>query len=253
MPPKRTSKPYDHSNYYPYQQYSPDAAAYYYPNYPTASGADPTYYHNLTTPQYSAGEQTGAGYPYVPAGIATTSTTSPVLIGPVLPSVAPTTLASTKDNTGASTANTTITRSTADTVPSQVKNYNKKRKFTRAAGGEVWDDSTLAEWDPNDFRLFAGDLGNEVTDDLLTRTFSTYPSFVKAKVIRDKKTGKSRGYGFISFKDPADFSRAWRDWNGKYVGNRPIKLRKSNWRDRNLEVKRRKEGDIIQLPPRLKR
>jgi len=63
---------------------------------------------------------------------------------------------------------------------------------------------------------------------------------VKAKVIRDKKTSKTRGFGFVSFKDPVDFTRAMKDLNGKYVGSRPIKLRKSNWKDRNIDVARQK-------------
>jgi len=66
----------------------------------------------------------------------------------------------------------------------------------------------------DDFRLFAGDLGNEVTDELLTKTFSKYPSFLKAKVVRDKKTQKCKGYGFISFAEPDDFARAWKEMNG---------------------------------------
>ena len=32
-----------------------------------------------------------------------------------------------------------------------------------------------------------------------------------------------------------------REMDGKYVGNRPIKLRKSNWKDRNIGVVRKKE------------
>ncbi|KAG0243832.1 hypothetical protein B0O80DRAFT_486972 [Mortierella sp. GBAus27b] len=106
----------------------------------------------------------------------------------------------------------------------------------RKAAGQVWEDSSLLEFDENDFRLFAGDLGNEVTDELLTKTFSKYPSFLKAKVVRDKRTQKTKGYGFISFSQPDDFARAWKEMNGKYVGNRPIKLRKSQWKDRNVEI-----------------
>eukprot|EP00842_Homolaphlyctis_polyrhiza_P007054 jgi/Hompol1/938/HPOL_001074-RA len=90
----------------------------------------------------------------------------------------------------------------------------------------------MLEWDDNDYRMFCGDLGNEVTDDLLTKTFSRYPSFIKAKVVRDKQSNKTKGYGFVSFKDPEDFVKAMREINGKYVGNRPIKLRKSSWKDR---------------------
>ncbi|KAI9230299.1 MAG: hypothetical protein DHS80DRAFT_9025, partial [Piptocephalis tieghemiana] len=111
----------------------------------------------------------------------------------------------------------------------------------RAAGGEVWDDPTLLEWDPNDFRLFCGDLGHEVTDEVLARAFRRYPSFQKAKVVMDKRNAKSRGFGFVSFKEPSDYASAFREMQGKYVGNRPIKLRKSNWQDRSLVLRKRKE------------
>ena len=67
----------------------------------------------------------------------------------------------------------------------------------------------------DDFRIFCGDLGNEVTDETLARAFSRYPTFLKAKVVRDKKSNKTRGYGFVSFKDPNDFVRAMREMNGK--------------------------------------
>nr|CAG8439443.1 9654_t:CDS:2 [Entrophospora candida] len=96
------------------------------------------------------------------------------------------------------------------------KNQNSKKKqkpIIRAAGGEVWEDSTLLEWDSNDYRLFCGDLGNEVTDDMLYKAFSKYSSIQKAKVIRDKRTGKSKGYGFVSFKDADEFVKAWKEMN----------------------------------------
>lgn len=78
----------------------------------------------------------------------------------------------------------------------------------RVAGGSVWEDHSLSDWSDDDFRIFCGDLGNDVNDELLTRTFNKYPSFQKAKVIRDKRTGKSKGYGFVSFKEPQDFIKA---------------------------------------------
>lgn len=49
-----------------------------------------------------------------------------------------------------------------------------------------------------------GDLGNDVDDDKLRQFFICYPSFAKGKVVRDKKTGKSKGFGFASFLDPDD-------------------------------------------------
>ena len=65
-----------------------------------------------------------------------------------------------------------------------------------------------------DYRIFCGDLGNDVNDDTLAKSFSRYPSFQKAKVIRDKWTKKTKGYGFVSFKDPHDYMQAMKEMNG---------------------------------------
>lgn len=86
----------------------------------------------------------------------------------------------------------------------------------------------------DDFRIFVGNLGNEVTDDGLKRAFYVYKSCVRAKVVRDKRTNKSKGFGFVSFLDATDFVRALREMNGKYIGNRPCKLTKSKWEERNI-------------------
>ena len=72
----------------------------------------------------------------------------------------------------------------------------------------------------DDFRIFCGDLGNDVNDDTLARSFSKYPTFLKAKVIRDKYTKKTKGYGFVSFKDPHDFMQAMREMNGECLRER---------------------------------
>ncbi|XP_072381069.1 uncharacterized protein [Diabrotica undecimpunctata] len=124
---------------------------------------------------------------------------------------------------------------------------SKNRKLMRTAGGQTWEDSSLSDWPDDDFRIFCGDLGNDVTDELLTRTFNKFPSFQRAKVIRDKRTNKSKGYGFVSFKDPADFTKAMKEMNGRYVGSRPIKLRKSTWRNRCIDIVKKKEKEKVAL------
>jgi len=111
----------------------------------------------------------------------------------------------------------------------------RTRKFCRKAAGQVWEDDTLANWPKDDFRIFAGNLGNDVTDDSLKLAFSKYKSCSMARVVRDKRTGKSKGYGFVSFLDPHDFVRALKEMNGKYICNRPCKLMKSRWKDRNCD------------------
>ena len=37
------------------------------------------------------------------------------------------------------------------------------------------------------------------------------------------------GFGFVSFSDAAEGAKALREMDGKYIGNRPCKLRKSSW------------------------
>lgn len=111
----------------------------------------------------------------------------------------------------------------------------QNKKFVRAGGGDVWVDNTLNEWPENDFRIFVGDLGKEVSTDLLAKAFQHYKSFAKAKVVKSKLENKGRGYGFVSFLDPMDCAKAIREMNGKYLGSRPMKIRKSTWKDRDLD------------------
>ncbi|KAK6587752.1 RNA recognition motif [Cryptosporidium xiaoi] len=121
------------------------------------------------------------------------------------------------------------------------KEQSKKR--LRKAAGQVWVDNTLDEWPENDFRLFCGDLGNDVTEEVLANAFKKYPSFEKCKVIRNKHTGKTRGYGFVSFTDPKDMLSALKEMNRKYVGSRPITLKRSKWKDREIDSERNKKFD----------
>ena len=103
----------------------------------------------------------------------------------------------------------------------------KQKTVVRSGGGQTWQDPSLLEWDPAHFRLFVGNLAGEVTDESLLKAFSKYPSCHKARVVRDKRTTKSKGYGFVSFVDGEEYFQAARDMQGKYIGSHPVLLRKS--------------------------
>ena len=86
----------------------------------------------------------------------------------------------------------------------------KRVTVLRKGGGKVWEDQTLLEWSPCElfcfsissaaspnislawFRLFVGDLSNDVSDDVLANAFNKYTSFQKARVIRDRLSQKVR-------------------------------------------------------------
>ncbi|KAF5514662.1 putative RNA-binding protein [Colletotrichum fructicola] len=113
----------------------------------------------------------------------------------------------------------------------------RKKTVVREGGGKKWSDDTLAEWDPSHLRLFVGNLAGEVTDDSLLKAFSRWKSVQKSRVIRDKRTAKSKGYGFVSFNDADDFFQAAKEMNGKYIQSHPVVVRKANTEIKITNVK----------------
>ncbi|KAF5452929.1 hypothetical protein F2P56_027881 [Juglans regia] len=76
------------------------------------------------------------------------------------------------------------------------------------------------------YNIFVGDLSPEVTDATLFACFSVYPSCSDARVMWDQKTGRSRGFGFVSFRSQQDAQSAINDLTGKWLGSRQIRC---NW------------------------
>ncbi|XP_034696046.1 oligouridylate-binding protein 1B-like isoform X2 [Vitis riparia] len=76
------------------------------------------------------------------------------------------------------------------------------------------------------FNIFVGDLSPEVTDATLFACFSVFPSCSDARVMWDQKTGRSRGFGFVSFRNQQDAQSAINDITGKWLGSRQIRC---NW------------------------
>ena len=109
---------------------------------------------------------------------------------------------------------------------SKTANPEKKVTVIRKGGGQVWEDNTLLEWDPTQFRIMVGNLAGEVTDDSLAKAFAQY-GVSKARVIRDKRTTKSKGFGFVSFTDGELGFKAAREMVGKYIGSHPVTIQRS--------------------------
>ncbi|CAO2164137.1 unnamed protein product [Urochloa humidicola] len=87
-----------------------------------------------------------------------------------------------------------------------------------ATAGEKRDDSP-------DYTIFVGDLAADVTDYVLQETFRVhYPSVKGAKVVTDKLTMRSKGYGFVKFGDPNEQARAMTEMNGMHCSSRPMRI-----------------------------
>ncbi|KAF2654632.1 hypothetical protein K491DRAFT_600430 [Lophiostoma macrostomum CBS 122681] len=86
--------------------------------------------------------------------------------------------------------------------------------------------NTAKEDTSNHFHIFVGDLSNEVNDEVLLQAFSTFGPVSEARVMWDMKTGRSRGYGFVAFRDRSDAERALSSMDGEWLGSRAIRC---NW------------------------
>ncbi|CAF9930916.1 MAG: hypothetical protein GOMPHAMPRED_005767 [Gomphillus americanus] len=78
----------------------------------------------------------------------------------------------------------------------------------------------------NHFHIFVGDLSNEVNDEVLYQAFSAFGSISEARVMWDMKTGRSRGYGFVAFRDRDHAEKALSSMDGEWLGSRAIRC---NW------------------------
>lgn len=78
--------------------------------------------------------------------------------------------------------------------------------------------------------LFIFHLPNEWTDEDLEQNFSTFGNIVSARIMTDRETGRSRGFGFVSFDNPQSALAAVKGMNGfSVLGKRlKVQLKKEN-------------------------
>lgn len=71
-------------------------------------------------------------------------------------------------------------------------------------------------------KLFVGSLPYSVTDDDLADLFKDFGTVASAKVIFDRDTNRSKGFGFVEFEDDAAAKQAIDALNNKEVQGRTI-------------------------------
>jgi len=71
-------------------------------------------------------------------------------------------------------------------------------------------------------RLFIGNLPYNVTSEDLEKAFSQAGTVTSARVITDRETGQSRGFGFVEMGSSADGQKAISMWNGQDLNGRAL-------------------------------
>mgnify|MGYP001573899745 CR=1 FL=1 len=71
-------------------------------------------------------------------------------------------------------------------------------------------------------RLYAGNLSYKLTEEELKNAFAAYGTVDNATIISDKRTGNSKGFGFVEMPNKAEAEKAIKELNGKDLGGRAI-------------------------------
>ncbi len=82
-------------------------------------------------------------------------------------------------------------------------------------------------------KLFVGSLSWNTSDTELSEAFSRFGTITEAKVITDRETGRSRGFGFITFEDDAAAEEAISAMNGAMLDGREISVNEAQEKKRD--------------------
>jgi cold-inducible RNA-binding protein len=72
--------------------------------------------------------------------------------------------------------------------------------------------------------IYVGNLSYEVTEEDLKKAFESFGEVDSAKVIKDKYTGRSKGFGFVMMSDKATAESAIQGLNGKDLKGRSLNV-----------------------------
>ena len=76
--------------------------------------------------------------------------------------------------------------------------------------------------------LYVGNISYSMKEDDLKKSFGQFGEVVSVKIIIDKRTGKSKGYGFVEMANDAAADEALKGMNGQDLAGRNVKVNKAN-------------------------
>ncbi|XP_073389104.1 uncharacterized protein [Physcomitrium patens] len=94
--------------------------------------------------------------------------------------------------------------------------------------------------------VYVGGLSYESSEDTVKKAFMEFGEVVSVKIVYDRESGESRGFGFVSFTNPRSATMAIRDMDGGQIEGRTIRvnevrknLKGLGFRDRDRDFRSR--------------
>jgi RNA recognition motif-containing protein len=72
--------------------------------------------------------------------------------------------------------------------------------------------------------IYVGNLAYDTTDEMIREAFESFGQVSSARVIKDKYTGQSRGFGFVEMATPSQAETAIKSLNGKELLGKEIRV-----------------------------
>ncbi|GMH01213.1 hypothetical protein Nepgr_003052 [Nepenthes gracilis] len=91
------------------------------------------------------------------------------------------------------------------------------------------------------FRVYVGNLPWDVDSARLEQVFSEYGEVVQARVVYERETGRSRGFGFVTMASETEMNDAVSALNGQTIGGRPVRVSVGRKTEAQLLVCSRKD------------
>ncbi len=73
-------------------------------------------------------------------------------------------------------------------------------------------------------QIYAGNLSYSMSDESLQQLFQQHGQVTSAKIIRDRDTGRSKGFGFVEMSTDEEAEKAIQSLNGTEVDGRSIRV-----------------------------
>lgn len=129
-------------------------------------------------------------------------------------------------NTGKSRGFAFVTMSSVEDCKAVIENLDGREYGGRTLRVNFSDKPKPKEplYPETEHKLFVGNLSWSATSESLTELFSAHGDVVGARVLYDGETGRSRGYGFVSFNTKAEMETALQVLNGVELEGRSIRV-----------------------------
>ncbi|HIG51963.1 RNA-binding protein [Candidatus Parvarchaeota archaeon] len=80
-------------------------------------------------------------------------------------------------------------------------------------------------------KVYVGNLPYNIDGDKLKELFAAHGEVTEAVVISDRNTGRSKGFGFVTFADDDGAKKAIKEMNGKEFDGRELKVNEAKPRE----------------------